>query len=462
MKAKRGQIAIYLVAVVLAVTVLVAMNVSVFLAVRSKNRAMNAGDAAALAVANHQGELLNQIGECNIAHLKAALEGDREKCDEIMERQRRICFLNPLDGIIIGNEAARLNGVDRDAGEGMAKILREHALEIKTVFANAPELYPEPWDGAWYEYAEKLMIIVDSLGDEMVVGPDNVEFADAWQCFPLLDKLFYEAIAGSDWCWFHFNGEWLFDRDSHNMPRPDFEDPVLQSNSEVYSLHLQFHPLPSIEGEMLQIIKKLTDCDEATITNNMALLSEESQEWAFFDWMWHRWDEIDPYGATAFPSVGPIKPEYNIRGCAAVCRVENSYEDLVDGNVGTASWTAAAKPFGFVENLDGEASPVTNLKYLVTPVFDNVRLVPIDSVGGRHLSTADLTWIEHIRKHLKSYFTSGPYSLGHGCFYCDQLRRWENPAFRATGKIWLKYHAGTCVRPASSGGYWGGGAEHGH
>ena len=34
MKAKRGQIAIYLVAVILAVTVLVVMNVSVFLADR--------------------------------------------------------------------------------------------------------------------------------------------------------------------------------------------------------------------------------------------------------------------------------------------------------------------------------------------------------------------------------------------------------------------------------------------
>lgn len=461
MKAKRGQIAIYLVAVILAVTVLVVMNVSIFLAVRSKNRAMNAGDAAALAVARYQGELLNQIGECNIAHLKAALEGDREKCDEIMERQRRICFLDPLDGILIGNAAAKRNGIDRNAGEDMANILREHALEIKTVFANAPELYPEPWEGAWDEYAEKMSLIVGNLGDEMVVGPDNVEFADAWQSFPLLNKLFYEAIAGRNWCWFHFNGEWLFDRDSHNMPRPDFEDPSPRANSEVYSLHLEFRPLPPIEGEMLQIIKKVAECEDYAITNAMSLLTDEGQEWAFFDPMWHRWVEIDPFGENEFPAVGPVKPEYDVRGCAAVCRVLNGFQDLVDDGEGSVSWTAAAKPFGFVEDLQGEPAPVTAFMRFVTPAFDTARLVPIDSVGGMDLSTADVEWVEHIRKHLRAYFSTGPYSTGRDCFYCDQLRSWENPSFRATGKIWLKYHSGECIRPAGPG-YGRGGSAHGH
>ena len=69
MKARRGQIAILLAAALLAVIVLAVMNVSVFLAVRSKNRAMNAGDAAALAVAKYQGELINRIGRLNIEHL---------------------------------------------------------------------------------------------------------------------------------------------------------------------------------------------------------------------------------------------------------------------------------------------------------------------------------------------------------------------------------------------------------
>ena len=462
MRFRRGQVALYLVAVILAVAILVVMNVSVFLAVRSKNRAMNAGDAAALAVAKHQGELLNQIGQCNIDHLKAAIAGDAEKCAELMERQKRLCFLGPLEALRIGNAAARANGVDRDAGEGMAKILREHAIEIRDVFINAPELYPEPWDGAWQEYADELETIVGTLGDEMVVGPDNVEFANAWRCFPLLSKMFYEAIAGRNWCWFHFNAEWLFDVDSNTMPRPDFGESARSANSEVYSLHLEFRPLPPIgEGdEMRRIVMHLTGCTEAEL-DNAPLLRDEEQVWAFFDSMWRRWEEMDPFGENAFPIIGQVKPEYDVLGCAAVCRVENGFEDLVDGGEGVASWSAAAKPFGFVDNLEGDASPVTALGGLVTPVFFDARLVPVDSVGGSDLSTADFVWMEHVRKHLKAYFATGPYSTGRNCFYCDQLRSWENPAFRAMGKTWLKFHSGTCVRPAGPG-EGRGGAAHGH
>ena len=62
MKAKPGQVALYLVLVLVAITVLAIMNVGVYLSVATKNRAMNAGDAAALATARRQGELLNEIG----------------------------------------------------------------------------------------------------------------------------------------------------------------------------------------------------------------------------------------------------------------------------------------------------------------------------------------------------------------------------------------------------------------
>ena len=51
MKARHGQVALYLVAVLVAIAVLVFMNVDVFLAIRAKNHATNAGDAAAIAAA---------------------------------------------------------------------------------------------------------------------------------------------------------------------------------------------------------------------------------------------------------------------------------------------------------------------------------------------------------------------------------------------------------------------------
>ena len=49
MKARNGQVALYLVMVLLAIAVLMLVNVNSFLAVRSKNRMMNAVDEAALA-----------------------------------------------------------------------------------------------------------------------------------------------------------------------------------------------------------------------------------------------------------------------------------------------------------------------------------------------------------------------------------------------------------------------------
>lgn len=460
MKARRGQIAIYLVAIVLAIAVLAVMNVSVFLSVRSKNRAMNAGDAAALAVAKHQGELLNKIGADNILHLKAAIAGDEQTCREIMERQKRMCFLGPLEGIRLGNAAARANGVDRDAGGGMAKILRDHVLDIRTVFMQNVDSYPEPWEGAWGEYADSLEAIVGTLGDEMVVGPENVEFVDAWQCFPLVTKMFYEAIAGRNWCWFHFNGTWLFDCDSHNMPRPDFAEPTPNYNSEVYSLHLTFAPLTRLaDPEMMQLVMDLAGCTKEELAVASKLLSDPEQVWAFFDDMWHPWHEIDPLNG--FPAAGTVKPEYDVRGCAAICRVENGFADLVEGREGVASWTAAAKPFGTVEDLDGNLAPVTALKRLVTPAFTEVRLVPLDAVGGADLSTADCVWMDHVRDHLPKYLQNGPLAVGINCFYCDQLRLWEGATFRAMGRSWLKFNSGTCRRPLGPGGGTGGTA-HGH
>ena len=460
MRARKGQVAIYLVAIVLAIAMLVLMNVSVFLSVRSKNRAMNAGDAAALAVAKHQGELLNKIGEDNILHLKAAIAGDEAQCREIMERQKRLCFLGPLEGLRLGNAAAKANGVDRDAGGSMAKILLRHTQDIRTIFMNNKDSYPEPWDGAWSEYADKLESIVGVLGDEMVVGPDNVEFADAWESFPLASKMFYAAIAGRNWCWFHFNGMWLFDRDSHNMPRPELDEPKPIFNSEVYSLHLTFAPLSSLgEQDKQKIIMKLADCNLDELAVASALLEDPEQEWAFFDSQWHRWYEIDPF--SGFPAVGTIKPEYDVCGCAAVCRVENGFKDLVDGESGVASWSAAAKPFGTVENLDGIISPVDALGRLVTPAFTDARLVPVDSVGGSYLATADYGWMTHIRDHLPIYLQRGPHLVGANCYYCEQLRLWERASFRREGRLWLKHNSGTCIRPLGPGGGVGG-AEHGH
>ena len=454
MKARNGQVALYLVAVLVAIAVLTFMNVDIFLAIRAKNHATNAGDAAALAAARYQGELLNQVGEDNVDQLKAALKNDWQECLKIMERQRRRVFLGPLEAVQIGCMAARTAVSGCEAGGGdyaeefesakIKKILEQHVFDIRSVYSADVDLFPEPWEGAWEEYAQHLEL---AIGGDVVAGPENAEFASAYSCFPLLEQAFYNAVAGEMWCWFKWNGEWLFDRDSHNMPRPVFTPDRKRDNSEIYSLHLEIKTLPEVlDADWTNIIMRLTGCTEKDMSESW-LLTNGTQRLAFFDARWDSWRESGFSVDNGFPIVGDVKPEYDVYGCAALCRVIRGGYD----------WTAAAKPFGTVENLSGEQDVVTCLKRLVTPAFTDVRLVPIDSVGGRDLHTADYDWMIHVRDHLPRYFENGP--LYNGCWYCRQLVSWENPVFRDRGRRRLQYHSSDCVRPRGHGGDRGGTAH---
>lgn len=109
MKSQRGQVALYLIVALVALAVLMLSNVGAFLAVRAKNHAMNAGDAAALAAARRQGELLNEIGQLNLRHAEAEWIGDWEAALKIVNQQRRLAFLGPLDCLRAANEAAKAN-----------------------------------------------------------------------------------------------------------------------------------------------------------------------------------------------------------------------------------------------------------------------------------------------------------------------------------------------------------------
>ena len=192
----------YLLMVLVAVFMLTLLNVDTFLVVRGKNRAQNAGDAATLAAARKQGLLLNRIGRMNIDHLFAAAEDDARTCEEIVEEQRRLALLGPVDGLRLANNAARKNGMA--VREEFSEILRDHVNTIRTVYSGGTnedgEPYPEPYPGAWVEYATA---IENVISEGLACGPDNVEFYGARGGHMLLTPNFYHAIAGRDWCWFH-------------------------------------------------------------------------------------------------------------------------------------------------------------------------------------------------------------------------------------------------------------------
>lgn len=462
MKMRNGQVALYLVLTLVAITFLTLMNVGSFLAVSAKNKTMNAGDSAALSVAKMQGELLNRIGEINIGHLKAAIENDEAKCEELMEEQLRKCFLGPLEGIRLGNDAAKANGIEKS--DAMEKILKQHVIDIRTVYIPNPQFYPAPWEGAWEEYAQHLEL---AIGDGIYAGPDNVDFVDMATGHYLLNKMFYSAIAGRNWCWFHFNapellGSYTNFRSWAPLPLPDVETRRLRCcNSEVYSLHLDPRKGSAVEMLGTNLIVKLTDKSIEDIMQSH-LITNKNQVWFFYgEGVWRKWWEIDPDGAWRFPVVGPVKPQYDVRGAAAICRVTKDIPNVVSDNGERVSvWAAAAKPFGSVENDDGEEDVVTQLKNFVTPAFTAAKLVPLDSVGGKDLSTADAQWMNHVRNHLPKYMKDGPDEL-HGCFYCSQLKQWEKSWFREQGTRWLKYNSADCVRGTGPGPAQGGTA-HGH
>lgn len=463
MNARSGQVALYLALVLVAIAFLVLMNLGVYLGVSARNATMNSGDAAALAVAHYQGELINRIGEWNLEHLRSALEGDAEKCAELTRRQLRTSFLDPLEGISIGNAAAKENGCDQS--DRMKGILADHARDVRLYYATNPDVYPEPWEGAWEEYAQHLEI---AISNGIWAGPDNVDFLDAATGHLLLNQGFYQAIASRNWCWFHFNATGLLSnytsfRDWPPLPGRDSETRRRKCvNSEVYSLNLDLRVGSAVELLGTNLIARLLRVSTDEISR-APLLHDRAQGWFFFDTYdpWRVWWEIDPLGEWEFPAMGSVKPEYNIRGCAAVCRTSRVFSTVVDdATEREAVWSGAAKPLGTVENEQGETDVVTALKGFVTPCFVETKLVPLDTVGGRDLSTADPDWMEHVRHHLDTYLAYGPNGLS-PCWYCRQLAVWEGSNFRATGATWLKYHARDCVRPSGpQGGH--GGSAHGH
>lgn len=482
MKNRKGQVVLYLVMVLVVAFLLALLNVDAFTAVRAKRRLQNGGDAAALAAAWRQGELINEIGNLNLDHIVAAIKDDAEECARISLAQRKIALLGPVRALADASAAAEENGLTKR--KEFSDILRRHANDVRTVYAGGGggdgDPYPEPYPGAWDEYAFELESVAEG---GLAAGADNLEFYHAARGHILLERGFYQAVAASDWCWFFFRcygtlkgyTSW---RDWGPLPS---REEANMDNSEVFSLHVEavtcplMHILDYEEINFLMVkyrggtIVELGDglWEEGEIP---PLFSDPAQTWFLFDpGAWGEWfsgmslhgeEDEDVEG---FPVVGEVKPEYNVRGCAAVCRTANYVTAVATDATSDFTWAAAAKPFGFlVEDSTGRLCPATELHNFVMPCLSDARLVPVDSVGGSCTCTADYGWIVHVRDHLPRYLERGTAALDASCWWCAQLRTWEMASFRRAGVEWLKYNSGRCVRQTGGGGGSGGGTVHGH
>ena len=203
-----------------------------------KARTQNAGDAAALAAARWQGISLNLIGDLNILQALALSRGDSNSSANITLVQARLCFVGPLVGLLASQQAAKNNRtyVNPDYTSELTK----HA---GIVLSDYPGFFPAlPYANAWQEYGGMLSNIA---AQGVAAGPDNARYYtdtiygpnDSW----LLNRNFYEAVAGRDWCWFYWNGLGVLQSYSGFTSWPPLPAVQLATNvynSEVFGLGL--------------------------------------------------------------------------------------------------------------------------------------------------------------------------------------------------------------------------------
>lgn len=473
-----GQVVIFL---LMALTLLVFVffwNVDLHRIVAAKSLAQNAGDAAALAAARWQGNTLNLIGELNLMHALALSAGDGAAVDAITNIQARLCFTGPMTALAAAQVAAKNNRIYVDAG--FTRLLRDHAdraARYDTPVGGGTYL-PEPYEGAWREYAAMLRAIAD---DGVAAAPDNARFfRDPPGGHILLDPAFYEAVEGRNWCWF-----FLHHATSHSPPRTILDDytgrgwwpplpapdPPRYTESEIFGLGLMpvSVPLRSVATqEHLEdgAAQQKIPFEDFVATNAMPPV----ETWYLYGRsLWSSWEIMHPDGPDRFPIVGEVKPEYDYVGADAVVRLSAAAERLSPaGTAGGAArrddilWTAAAKPFGHIEREESAGLRLRPDAYgIVLPAFREVRLIPVDAATGPAGGAFNLEWRRHIEEHLPSYLSAG--LLEAGCRYCDDLRTWENAAFRRKGSEWLSRHSHLCTLPSGGGGGGrGGGTRRGH
>lgn len=467
---RAGQAVVFILLALTALVFVLLFNVDLHRIIQRKDQAQNAGDAAALAAARWQGATINLVGELNLMHALALANGQPAAVDAITNMQARLCFTGPMTAFFASQIAAKNNHMYVD--DDMTSLIREHANLVRTQYGgqfNGSQYFPEPWPGAWEEYANMLDQVA---ADGIAAGPDNAQFfLDPSAGHPLMEKAFYEAVEGKNWCWFFLHTPGLLDGYSsyHDWPPLPASDGNDYADAEIFGIGLQPFTVP------LHTYFSPTELEEAfrdggfdTVSAAMLAVTNVmnvDETWYVYNKRdWGAWDRIKPDGANAFPITGEVRPEYDVAGADAVVRVYATVERMTPGPNGATLtdqvvWTAAAKPFGYLDTGTGDKARATSAAEFVLPAFRNVRLIPIDSASGSENNSSDVEWVRHIRSHLESYLVSGPHTSS--CRFCRALAVWEPAPFRQEGIDWLSLYSDRCRVP-SGGGSHGGGTRRGH
>ena len=187
------------------------------------------------------------------------------------------------------------------------------------------------------------------------------------------------------------------------------------------------------------------------------MITDRNLSWVVYGDDWHVWNRMHRSDEARLPLISDVKEKYDVQGAFAATRVYQVLKPFTPGVSDRVNvWTAAAKPFGSIE----DHTVTWNGEFpLVTPAFTDVRLVMLGAFDESSMNMADRAWVAHTRDHIQP-----PSSVSHaeGCPYCAALKKWEDPAFRARGVAWLAENAEEqCRRPTGGGGP-GGGTRHAH
>jgi hypothetical protein len=451
---------IFLIMILIILTFVALWNFDLHKIIYVKSLSQNAGDGAALAAARWQGITLNLIGDLNLMQAVALTDGRTNEAAEIAGMQARLCYVGPMIGFMAAQQAAKNNGVFNSVP--FTSNVLAHADMVRTDYAmpgaDGQMLFPEPYPGAWNEYAD----MIESIGAAGVAaGPDNARYYEDYTGTHLLLELeFYDAVGGQDWCWFHHHAMDLLLNytDYHWWPDLPPRIPTAHPmNSEYFGLGLRTFPFVM---DAADIALMAGIADERGLTGRLDRVSINSytSSWYCYNNSWAAWAAISPDGADPFPATGELLPQYDYAGADAAIRVETEASRYTPGASNSPiTWTAAAKPFGYLNETERP-----NAYDLVLPAFHDLRLIPVDASSAPAGGAFNMNWRAHIENHLPSYMQTGLADLSPGaCWYCRQLVTWEGAAFRQSGREWLEEYSSRC-RTSGPGRDNGGGRRRGH
>ncbi|VGO21500.1 hypothetical protein [Pontiella sulfatireligans] len=500
---KSGQAIIFLVMVVVIGLFVVVWNFDLHRVISTKLQIRNMGDSAALSAARWQGHTLNMIGELNLIQA-AIMTANVYSPDDpipadvpaIHELRQRLALIGPLSAFTAAQQAAFNNGAFHDPE--LKQDIEFMAAEVKEQLDSG---VPEPYDGAFEEYAAMLGVVAQTAA----VGSYTLDLGG----HPLESLRFYAAIAQAAagwWCLMddfsdvlgyyngytswesgvkHYEGE----NDFFKLKVYAFTNVHENSSGEMHGWRPGTAMASSNDytGGLYGYLEtnEVFNMQGADGGNIQALYMLEDVAWHAYSGNWDNKWPLSTETASAnnagsgFPFRADVRPEYDYMGAEAGISISSSIEKGIisrnDDDSVDLDYKCKAKPFGY---LTAEPTDPTLKTFyttsggdirvppyyfgLVLPAFREVRLVHSD-IGDPVLSPA---FYKHVKYHLHPYLNDGLGALDPNCPYCRLLAIWEELDLEA-GQAWLdeaNSKSGSdnpCYTEPGGGGGAGGGASGG-